>query len=546
MRKLTLLGLVTLLAIHAIMVIYPVRAADPIDALLNQMTVEQRVGQLFMVSFFGENLNDKSRAFLETMQPGGLALFSYNGTTPPKVTRFINAAQAHVTAQGGGLPLIIAIDHEGGTVVRLGEGFTALPWGGALSAMPSADAATVGAMAAQELSAVGITMNLAPVADLSTQRGAVFMERRTFGHDPARVGAAIASYVKGIQGGGVAAVLKHFPGHGSAGDSHAFLPTVKLTRDQIEQVELIPFKAGIAAGAEAVMVGHLDVPALDATGKWPATLSRPIVTGLLRERLGFAGLIMTDAMDMRGLSKDLTPGQAALLALDAGIDVLVTGPHMGMQDQLRMRQALLDAVVAGTLTEARLNESVRRILIFKQKHELLKWSPVDLDQVEARIDSAGNTKTVAGIYQRTVALASNAEGLVPFTAGKQIVLVIFPNQIREPLRACAKLDPMLRSYGYDLDPQPVDLENAPSLARAANRVAIFTFDIDDHPLQAELVNRLPLAKTVVVAMRNPYDIERQIAPRAYLTAFNPAPAAMQAACEILYGVLQPQGVWTLR
>src|SRR5258708_349887 len=319
-----------------------------VEALVQSLTLEQRVGQLFMVSLYGEELSDTGATFLRTMMPGAVALFSYNGSSPQVFTQTINAWQMVASQIGAKVPLLVAVDQEGGPVTRLTDGFTPMPWGAALGAMPADDARTVGKLSGQELSAVGVNINLAPVVDVRTEANA-FMEPRMFGNDAATVGSAATAYVQGLADSGVIAVLKHFPGHGAAGDSHTELPVVSYDIDHINSVELLPFEAGIEAGAEVVMVGHLVYPALDPTPGLPASLSPIIIGEVLRKQLHFDGVVMSDAMDMAAIVDHYSRPVAAVMAIRAGIDIIAAGPHTPISDQLAIRPAVADARKRGRL-----------------------------------------------------------------------------------------------------------------------------------------------------------------------------------------------------
>lgn len=263
-----------------------------IEALLSGMSVEARVGQLFIVGVYGTIINSTTESFLREIQPGGIAYFDSNGKDLCTAINTTELWQSFAARNGAGIPVLIGTDHEGGTVQRLTEGFSALPYGMALGAMPPDLVYKVGEKAAQELRAVGIHMNFAPVADVRLDPKITFMDRRVLSDDPLRAAAATAAYVRGLQGtngSGVIATLKHFPGHGAAGDSHVFLPTVTTSRAEWDATERLTFEAGIAAGAEAVMVGHLIFPALEPAPNLPTSLSRTVVTGLLRDTLGFKG-----------------------------------------------------------------------------------------------------------------------------------------------------------------------------------------------------------------------------------------------------------------
>jgi beta-N-acetylhexosaminidase len=517
---------------------------DRIAQLLANMTLEQRVGQLFMVSLYGANLNDSSRKFLREMAPGAVAAFTSNGTDPQTITATINAWQSTALEVAPNIPLIIAIDHEGGTVTRLKEGFTALPWGPALGAMPADAAGQVGAMAAAELRAVGITMNLAPVADIRAAGDApTFMEKRAFSPDPELVGSAVAGYIKGLQGGGVIGTLKHFPGHGAATDSHIDLPLLTHTPDEINAIELAPFRAGIAAGADVVMMAHLHIPALDNTPGLPASLSRPIITGLLRETLGYQGVIMTDAMDMGAIVKNFTPPKSAVMAVQAGIDMIATGPHMPLSQQLEMKKAIVAAVRDGQIPAEQIDASVRRILQLKQKYGLLEWQMLDPNAANRRVGMAEHTAQLERLYAEAVAVGFDFSGLLPLDAAKQKIAIVYPGIYPAIARACGAVAKPDSTLGFSTKPTPAEINAVSQTAKRADIVVVFTYNVYENAGQADLVNVIPPEKAVVVALQSPYDFEWGISPSTYLTLFNPVPQAFQAACNVLYGKQPVKGVF---
>ncbi|MCC7451324.1 MAG: hypothetical protein IT324_28200 [Anaerolineae bacterium] len=518
-------------------------ADDRVNAILQAMTLEQRVGQLFMVSVYGKGLAESTAAFLQDMMPGGVALFTYNGSTPQEMTQTVNAWQSAVTKIGAQVPLLVAIDQEGGTVARLTDGFTPLPWGGALGAMPPDDARKVGQITAEELSAVGITMNLAPVVDVRTEPDNLFIERRALGTNPEMVGMAGAAFVQGMLDRNMIGTLKHFPGHGPAGDSHTSLPVVNYDRARVESEELVPFLMGIKGGAEVVMVGHLVYPALDPTPSLPASLSPTIIQDVLRKQLGFDGVVMTDAVDMGAITDHFDRPTAAVMAIKAGIDLIATGPNMPMTEQQVMKRAIIDAVKRGDIAESRIEDSVRRILALKAKHNLLDWSPLDPAKASQRVNSAAHQPIVDQIYLNTITIAQDSYKHLPLTPGAQKVAVIFPGAYPSVQRECTAIDKPFRSLAYSLAPTIEEQAFARTTARDADVAIIFTYNIGEYPSQAKLVNTVPPEKAIVVSLQNPFDIERGIQPGAYVAAFNSYPAALKAVCAVLYGKHPAVGRW---
>ncbi|MEP7285961.1 MAG: glycoside hydrolase family 3 protein [Chloroflexota bacterium] len=514
-----------------------------VNALMQNMTLDQRVGQLFMVSLYGEELSTTGQNFLRDMQPGAVAMFSYNGTSPQAINQTINAWQKVSTQTGAQIPLLVAIDQEGGTVIRLTDGFTQLPWGGALAAMPSDDAQTVGKIAGQELSAVGINMNLAPVVDVRTLPDNFFMERRMMGSDPAAIGAAASAYIKGMRENGVIGVLKHFPGHGAAGDSHTMLPVVNYDLDHVNTVELTPFRVGIENGAEAIMVGHLVYPALDPTPGLPASLSPKIVGDVLRKQLGFQGVAITDAMDMAAIVDHFTRPVAAVMAIRAGIDMIATGPHTPIAEQQAMKQAILDAVQRGDLPEARINEAVQRILMLKAKHGLLAWAALNPVDAVQRVDIIAHQPMIEQIYLDTISIVHDPLHYLPLTPGARKVAVIYPGIFPSLLRSCSDIDTPAAVLSYTLAPTLTEQAAARSVSQKADVTLIFTYDIDDYPAQAYMVNNVPANKTIVIALQSPYDLQHGIQPSTYVAAFNAYPSAFKAVCAVLYGNHPAVGKW---
>ena len=331
------------------------------------MTLEQKVAQMFMVSFFGAQLTETEAAFLREAQPGAVVLFGRNVESPEQVTALTNSYQQEVMSRGG-LPLLIAVDQEGGPIQHLQEGFTRFPAPMLLTATQDEDLAyDVGAAMAAEMRAVGVNMNLAPVGDLLTNAFNPIIDRRAFGSDPKMVAPILMSFIRGLQDNGVVATVKHFPGHGDTSeDSHLELPAIHHDRRRLDSVELRPFVAAFDAGVSTVMVAHIWFSAFDAE-PLPASLSFNVVEGLLRGELGYDGIIMTDALDMDAVDTEYDPSEASIRAIEAGNDLIAIGAHVGTQ---RIREAINDvvaAVRAGRITLERIDDSLERILRVKQR-----------------------------------------------------------------------------------------------------------------------------------------------------------------------------------
>ena len=362
-----------------------------VDATLKKMSLEQIVGQMLFAPFNSTYLSsdtddyDKLVKLVHETQIGGVIAFG--GTEPiPQVmlndtygavvlgqplelASILNRLQSIST-----LPLLTSSDFEWGVQMRI-AGATKFPRAMAFGATGDPQLAyDAGKVIGEESRAIGVHVDFAPVADVNNNPRNPVINIRSFGEDPARAGAMVAGWVRGLQDAGMLATLKHFPGHGDTDvDSHLGLPVVPHARERLEAVELAPFKAGISAGAAGVMVAHIELPAIDAE-KQPATFSPKIIETLLRP--GFDGMIYSDSMKMAAITKMATPGEAAVRAVKAGIDVILDSP-----DSMAAATAIVAAVNAGDIPRARVEQSARRILEAKARLGLHRVRAVNLEAV---------------------------------------------------------------------------------------------------------------------------------------------------------------------
>lgn len=341
-------------------------------AILAEMSLWERICQMFLVT--PEQLTgvgtvtsagETTRQALQTYPVGGLIYMGANLVDPTQVTQMIANTQA-----SSALGLFIAVDEEGGRVARLGSnaamGTTAFPAMLTVGASGQDAAYQAGFTIGTEIRQFGFNLDFAPVADVYSNPANTVIGDRAFSTDFAEAAELVASAVQGFQDSGILCTLKHFPGHGNtAEDSHAGAAISNRTLAELEQDEFQPFRSGIAAGAEMVMVGHISLPAVTGD-QTPATLSHEIVTELLREKLGFSGVIITDAMNMGAITDYYSSGDAAVAAVRAGVDLILSPSSLSSAVS-----GILSAVESGTLSEARINESVLRILTMKLEHGII-------------------------------------------------------------------------------------------------------------------------------------------------------------------------------
>lgn len=510
-------------------------------ATLACMTLEQRVGQVFMLGFDGTYVDDALRRFMCDLQPGGVTLFGRNTVDAPQVTQLTSDLQAIDQP----VPLFISIDQEGGLVVRVTSGATLWPGNMALGATRDAGLARqVAEATAHQLLGMGITMQLGPVADVNTNPLNPVIGIRAFGSTPELVSQMTTETVRGFQGAGLSAVAKHFPGHGdTATDSHRDRPVVEHARERLNSVELPPFVAAIAAGVDGIMSAHVSVPALDPTST-AATLSHVVLTDVLRTELGFSGLIVTDALDMRAITREHSPADAAILAFAAGADVLCVA-GITPDDRARIAdapRALLAAVRAGRFSEERLEMSVRRIIETKLRRERgFSSDPVGVPPEE--VARPEHDALALHVARRAVTLLRDGDGLLPLSSEQRIVVVDGHESMRSEVRDANDRSPTgsLADAVRQLAPQA--RWGTAEMIGDADVIVLATYDLALDARQQALAHRLAMTGRAVigVALRGAYDAEMAPDIRTYLAVYGDRPVHLRAAADALFGRVTPTG-----
>jgi beta-N-acetylhexosaminidase len=402
-----------------------------VAATLKKMTLDDKVGQLIVSSFASEYLSTDSDEYdalvkaIHDQRIGGFHVFggteaapdvifgaNYGTVTlgqPLAAASLLNRLQAIAP-----YPLLNSADFETGAGFRL-EGATAFPRNMAFGAAGDERLAhEAGRITAVESRAIGVQVNFAPVVDVNNNPRNPVINTRSYGEDPALVGKLASAYVRGLQAGGMIATLKHFPGHGDTDvDSHIGLPIIKDPRASLDETELPPFRAGIAAGAGAVMTAHIEMPALDPAPNTPTTLSAPIVSGLLRREMGFGGLIYTDSMGMAGVTALYKPGEAAVRAIKAGNDVVLHSP-----DDAAAFAGIKAAVQAGEIPATQLDASVERVLRAKARTGLDRVRAVNLDALPNIVGGRAHQAVADEVSRRSITLVRDQRSQVPLKLAK--------------------------------------------------------------------------------------------------------------------------------
>jgi beta-glucosidase-like glycosyl hydrolase/CubicO group peptidase (beta-lactamase class C family) len=384
------------------------------------MTLEEKVGQMVMVGVFGQYFSNESDEYARLVRlvkekhVGGFIL--WQGDVYESAVR-LNTLQSLSR-----FPLLVSADFERGVSMRIRRG-TPFPDAMAIGATRNTRYAyEVGLAIAREARALGVHQNYAPVADVNTNPLNPVINTRSFGSDPALVHDMVSAFIRGQTDGGVLSTAKHFPGHGDTGtDSHLELPNISYTRERLDSVELAPFRTAIKAGAQSIMIAHLAVPALDPSRSLPSSLSPAVITGVLQKELGFEGLVVTDAMDMRGVTMGYSPGKSSVLAVKAGVDIVLMPP-----DEEAAFSALLLAARSGEISEERLDRSVRKILAVKHKLGLDTLRTVDINAIPSRIGTRDHWKLSREVARHSITLLKNNRSLLPLQtpSRKRIVSVV--------------------------------------------------------------------------------------------------------------------------
>lgn len=513
--------------------------ADSISDRIAHMTLEERVGQLFIVRFWGTDANSSVQQVIDAMHPGGVVLLKENLGDVDQITGLTNGLQ-QLAVVNNGVPLLITLDQEGGKIQRLRAGFTDLPRSFLIGAITDeALLADYGAMMGRELRAVGVNMNLAPVLDLATMPNNPVMSGRMFGDDPAQVSRVTNAIFAGLDRAQVVSVGKHFPGHGEATDTHVDYSELDYDLNRLQATELYPF---LHTEAAIIMLAHITVPALDPSGL-PATLS-PTMISYLRTH-GYQGLVMTDAMDMGAIALHYDYNEAVIRAVEAGEDLILLGAHPDNRTQIGAYEAVLEAVRSGRLTEVRINQSVERILRLKQAYGLLEWSPLDAAQTVDRIAAAGGSALIPQLEAAAVTVARDTQKMLPLKQEKigLITLAQYPQMS----------DLCINAAGHPLDSMKVNgspvgyqISQAAALAKRVDALIVFTYDAEFTPQQQVLINTLPAEKTVVVALGSLYDWRTFPQITSYVTTYSDTTASIEAACQVVFGKREASGVLPVR
>ncbi len=536
----------------------PVRARTWAQRTLDDMTLAEKAGQLIMPWLLGDFAPEGSASheriltYIEENKIGGVIM---SVGTPFEIAAKLNDLQRH-----SGMPLLVAADLETGAGFRM-RGAIHMPGtidlGGATD-FPSlmAVGATgqeslayeMGRITAVEARAVGIHVPFAPVLDVNNNPNNPIINVRSFGEDPASVSKMGIAFIRGVQENGAIATGKHIPGHGDTEiDSHVTLPVIRHDRARMDSVELRPFQEAIDAGVGAIMTAHISVPSLNGGVRQPSTLSPLVLTNVLRDQMGFEGIVFTDAMDMSAISRQHDSGEAAVLAVEAGADVILMPASVEAAIE-----GIVAAVRSGRIRESRLDESVRRLLETKERLGLHENRFVAIEEISERVGVPEHLAVADRIAERSITLLNNERGLLPLAGTRSArVMSVSYRRASDVLagryfnRVLRQTYPRLTTVELDADSPDAVYQGIIRRARDQGLVVVSTYVTavsysGSVAIPDELVDFIERLRQigvphVVVSFGNPYLISSFPEVQAYMLAWNGSEASQRAAARALLG-----------
>ena len=528
--------------------------------LISEMTVEEKLTQMMIVALRSDGANtdtatgiDEDYAdLLQKHDFGGIILFAGNITDPAQTVTLIRDCQDAAISSAHGIPMFICVDQEGGAVNRVGFGTTG---SGNMALAATGDPALAqesARMMGDEIYALGFNMDFAPVSDVNSNPANPVIGVRSFSDDPQIAADYVTSFIKGLDASNISAALKHFPGHGNVGeDSHTHLPCSDFDLEEIKNCDLIPFQAGIDAGADMIMTAHIQFPKIEKEtyvsikdGEkvgLPATLSRTIITGLLREQMGYDGIVITDSMEMDAIAAHFDPIDAAVLAINAGDDILLCPADLYKSQDTNTFEAfetylaaLAARVEAGDIKEEELDDSVYRILSLKKEKGIVKDAAQvsveeQIAQAEASVGTAANHAREWEIAQAGMTLLKNEGHALPLDGGAS-ALILYPSETRQPsveyavsrLGREGLLDPSKVTSICYADLAADDAELAGALEQS-EKLIVLSQSTDRNEAAAEAIEQFHEdgKQVVLLCLNLPYDAACYEEADAVLCAYQP-------------------------
>jgi beta-glucosidase-like glycosyl hydrolase/CubicO group peptidase (beta-lactamase class C family) len=478
------------------------------DSVLNELSLKEKIAQLIMVPAWSERGAEHEAELIALVQHHGIGGIAFFQGGPVRQINMINHIQA-----ASKVPVLMALDAEWGLGMRL-DSTMSFPYQVALGALRDDDLIyRMGREIGKQLKAVGIQMNFAPVVDVNINPKNPVINYRSFGSDPLRVASKGIAYMKGLQDEGIITTAKHFPGHGDTQtDSHLALPVINHDLQRLKDVELLPFEKLIENGLKGIMVAHLNIPALDPEPGIPTTLSKQVVSGLLRKEMGFKGLIVTDALNMKGVSGSYPPGELEVRAFMAGNDILVY-----VQDVKAAIEALNKAAMDGRIDSMEIKSRCRKVLMAKYQTGLSEFKPVDVKDIQGRLFPSGADVLKRELTRSSLTVLNNNSNIMPVKglAKTRIASVSLgaghKTSFQQRLSDYTKID----SYFTEGDASPEDFDSLRRDLENYDLVILGLHDMDMRPAMnfgispgemAFLSDMASRENTIISIFGNPYSL----------------------------------------
>jgi beta-N-acetylhexosaminidase len=517
---------------------------------IEQLSLAEKIGQMFACGLHGTEPSQEIIDVIQNYHIGGIIYFRRNIDTAAQVGNLSHGLQK-IAKQHSDIPLFISIDQEGGMVARIDREITLSPGNMALGATRDIEGVFEAAIiSGKELRTMGINMNFAPCIDINNNPLNPVIGVRSYGENAELVKEMGQAAIRGFQESGVSATVKHFPGHGDTDtDSHLGLPSINHDMQRLEELELVPFQGAIEEGVDAIMTSHVVFPAIESSGV-PATLSHHVLTGLLRKKLGYKGLVVTDCLEMSAISEGIGTDEGAVRAVEAGADLILISHTY--ERQTNAIKALIQAVESGRISEQRIHESVERILHLKNKRNMHQWNEEHL-KVDKMIGQEKDWNLARKLSEKSITLVKDQQQL-PLKDKKTYVVwteVRVGTEVDEVIEQADTLGAALSKKMTAVDedrigvfPSGKEIQHVLDRSKHYEQVVFVSYNAMFSTGQTKIVNEISQREDVVflvAATRNPFDYLQFPQVKTYLACYENRPLAMESLANVLLGVNPAQG-----
>ena len=487
---------------------------------INKLTLDEKIGQMLAFAFHGTEYNEQLRILIEEFKIGNIIHFARNIINVEQVKKLNSDIQNHAT-----IPMFISLDHEGGMVRRVMDNITYLPGAMALCATKE-NIEEITYLANLDLKKCGFNVNHAPVADVNNNPKNPVINSRSYSDDPVIVGRLIKESIRGMDRANMLPTLKHFPGHGDTNvDSHLGLPVVEKTIKGLNTMELAPFKDAIAAGVDGIMVAHILYTQLDDT--YPSSLSYNIITKLLKEELGYKGIITTDSLTMAAIWNKYSIPEIVLHSINAGNDIILFCGKADIEEQREIVQAFKDLVNQGKISMERINESVNKILSAKAKYTKINNEPIVKNHLAEELVYKSMTKVID--ENKLLPLKEEDRVLILFPKLRIASLVDNANQDFVTLGNVLSGDEIIYEDNVDIR------KNVVQIQQKYDKIIMATYNVVEDDFQVKLANLLDKSKTLFVSLRSPFDFDFIKGIKTYICTYDSTPESLKALSMALKG-----------